>query len=95
MSGPIGLSPGYGREFKTAQRSFPPQAEKTAERNWTLSGGDNPLNSLVIKNFYLPWLALVGLRYRSVTDIWVQAVISTSGGDNRIEPARGGLPNYH
>ena len=28
-------------EFKGL--SFPPQAEKTAERNWTLSGGDNPI----------------------------------------------------
>ena len=47
------------------------------------------------KNFYSRLLCLVGVRYQSKTDIWVQAVISASGGDNRIEPARGGLPNYH
>jgi len=36
VEGPIGLSPGYGREFK--RLSFPPQAEKTAERKRPLSG---------------------------------------------------------
>jgi len=54
-----------------------------------------------------PWthqwkkIFIVNTITRSQIEIWplcgilVQAVISASCGDNRIEPSRGGLPNYH
>ena len=48
--GPIGLTPGYSLEFKSL--SFPPQAGKAAERNWTLSGEDKRLNSQVKKKLF-------------------------------------------
>ena len=57
MAGPIGLSPGYGREFK--RLSFPPEAEKTAERNRTLSGRDNPLNPPVKFFLLFPVIMLI------------------------------------